>query len=1121
MSFTIDSSLIQKTIVSYGSPVLSANVSKFGGKSLYCDGSSYIAAQSPTDFVFRTGDFTVECWFYATTLPTGNAERAILTTADPSDFNGFLLELRNSNIRWLIGNGSSWNLDRIVSGTTIAANTWYHIALTRTSGTARVFLNGQLIDSASNTTDMPNINNAIRIGGRSIGNQYFVGYIDEVRVTKGIGGCRYTNNFNVPLLPFASVGSPIIPPELPTALQAIAGDQRITATWVEPLEDNGSEVIDYHIQYSDNQGSSWTTVDKLPSYDTNVVVTGLINDTSYDLRVASVNIAGTGNYVLQTGVMPFTEPLDTTPDPYFYNTSLLLHANGEDNDTVFVDDSPYPKTISVNGNARIRVLQAKFGGGSAYFDGSGDYLTMPSNVANFGLDDFTVECWIYPIVWNNGALIIGGSSNNMLQFGRYSTSNNLGVALLGVTWLINDAALPPTETWTHVAVTRQSGVMKIWINGTQSGSTYDDNTLDFSAAANRIGGNGSSDFNGYIDDIRITKGVARYTANFNVPTLAFSNVAPTAVPPSAPTNLSLDNNDSSIDLSWTPPTNDGYDRISYVIESATNSQNPTWATQTSATSLLLHCNLGDISYQDTFKDYSAYNHRILWNSNTGSGPASIATEYYDNNYGYNVVPQKIGNGCLSIAATNSYSPSYVLKVDEHSSLNPGTGNYTMEMWVYNQHVWNQYYGKNTARLFGSYVAASGSYFGISHHGSYGYNMRIAKYVNGTDQGSSYYVDLPYAENNRWNHLAFSRDNGTLRIFVNGTKKIEVSDATNDIFAAGGMVLGGGDSQTSNYMFGKLDEVRFTNGKALYTANFDFPPETEFYNATIHNLVNDTNYIFRVKATNSAGDSDYTANSSEIAPIAPPVITITTQPVNTLTSDGSTAVTFSTVATTDDNSAISYQWFTYDEYYNGYETIGGWEPISNATSSSVDRAVNSWSSDYYGGYMSQPDFRVYAVLSAGKAKKKTDIVRLWVEPPYYYPSSNFYPYFNTSGNETVNSVVYTVGQAGAGSTADFEIYSNTYYYSPYSAWYTGNDMTFTIEKSADGTTWTNHSTSSLRAYDNYYLYGSIDGSSFTSGDVIYFRVSLTSIWPLTVSNNTGFSTATPQPYNVANLKISWT
>jgi len=153
-----------------------------------------------------------------------------------------------------------------------------------------------------------------------------------------------------------------------------------------------------------------------------------------------------------------------------------------------------------------------------YFDGTGDYLTMPAS-PNFmmGTGDYTVEFWMYQ---TNAA-----NQQVMLEVGRlaataspgfqFDTINGpltvyygsaIGTALSsGVTLTIN--------TWYHIA---------LFINGTQGGSTVTDNT-SYTTGAVWVGstaGGATAYYFGYIDDLRITKGVARYTANFTPPTKA-------------------------------------------------------------------------------------------------------------------------------------------------------------------------------------------------------------------------------------------------------------------------------------------------------------------------------------------------------------------------------------------------------------------------------------------------------------------------------------------------------------------------------------------------------------------------------------------------------------------------
>jgi hypothetical protein len=162
-----------------------------------------------------------------------------------------------------------------------------------------------------------------------------------------------------------------------------------------------------------------------------------------------------------------------------------------------------------------------------YFDGSGDYLKpyypAPANgtTFSFGTGDFTVEFWMYPT---------SAPSNGMIMDGRGSGAS-------GDMWLINwvngvlswyagasliSSSTVSTNTWTHVAICRSGTSTKMFLNGTQTGSTYTD-TKNYTVGNGwpTIGAsyNAVDFFTGYLDDLRITK-YARYTANFTAPTAA-------------------------------------------------------------------------------------------------------------------------------------------------------------------------------------------------------------------------------------------------------------------------------------------------------------------------------------------------------------------------------------------------------------------------------------------------------------------------------------------------------------------------------------------------------------------------------------------------------------------------
>jgi hypothetical protein len=163
---------------------------------------------------------------------------------------------------------------------------------------------------------------------------------------------------------------------------------------------------------------------------------------------------------------------------------------------------------------------------AVYFDGNGDYLYQPNQVnLQFGTGDYTVEFWIYPNSFSGTPVIIDFRTANAASGGAIQISlSTSGVTTVyggGATGnlLITAAAAISTGVWTHIALTRNGTSTRLFINGTQSGSTATDST-GYGLGALWIGANasgGSNYLNGYIDDFRITKGVARYTATFTPP----------------------------------------------------------------------------------------------------------------------------------------------------------------------------------------------------------------------------------------------------------------------------------------------------------------------------------------------------------------------------------------------------------------------------------------------------------------------------------------------------------------------------------------------------------------------------------------------------------------------------
>jgi PKD repeat protein len=231
---------------------------------------------------------------------------------------------------------------------------------------------------------------------------------------------------------------------------------------------------------------------------------------------------------------------------YNYNTanvvsSLVLNFQGANDSSTFVDTSYMPKPVINFGTPLIKTQQYKFNNSSGYFDGS-SYISIPGNPDfEFGTGDYTVEGWVYPIVSSGSQLTapIRLLRMNMSTLADYKIDYTFEITSLttvrffggssgGTTteWFANINA----NSWTHIAFTRQCGVMKVFVNGVQctvkSGSANNATNitsvsqLSLPASSNTSGLMPSNPC--YIDNLVVTKSVAKYTYNFSVPAVPSS-----------------------------------------------------------------------------------------------------------------------------------------------------------------------------------------------------------------------------------------------------------------------------------------------------------------------------------------------------------------------------------------------------------------------------------------------------------------------------------------------------------------------------------------------------------------------------------------------------------------------
>jgi hypothetical protein len=222
-----------------------------------------------------------------------------------------------------------------------------------------------------------------------------------------------------------------------------------------------------------------------------------------DLRVVKGTAVYTSNFT------PPAEPLTAVT-----NTQLLTCTNKHE-----VWDAASGELPAISGNTTASTTQYKWGN-SVYLDGSGDYINL--NFEAHGTEDFTYECWLYPTslgsygsAWSSGGEVSGTGvivSADQWWIGNGSAVNQF---VSGNKFTLN--------TWQHVAVVRNGTTVTGYVDGTSVGSATI--SLSLTSTQVRLGSryydNSSYLMTGYIEDFRLTQGLARYTSNFTAPTSAF------------------------------------------------------------------------------------------------------------------------------------------------------------------------------------------------------------------------------------------------------------------------------------------------------------------------------------------------------------------------------------------------------------------------------------------------------------------------------------------------------------------------------------------------------------------------------------------------------------------------
>jgi hypothetical protein len=490
-------------------------------------------------------------------------------------------------------------------------------------------------------------------------------------------------------------------------------------------------------------------------------------------------------------------------DPYYSQVALLLHMEGAHNSTTFTDSGPSQRTVTRQATAVIKTDQYKFGASSAYFDGADDRLQVA--LPALGTGDFTVEAWARLDSGNNTYRHIFDSHDGNTPGFAIGVDDSSRAYTFANGFLVQ-AGTVSANTWTHFAVSRNGGSLRMFLNGTQIGSTvsYTEDIPAMSAAT--IGGWGARsnpyDWQGYLDEFRLTAGIGRYTANFTPATAAFPQTLPEA-------EITIPVTVTGTGLTWSSvpatPTATGsagsiaYDGSYLYLCQATNSWGRapvSWDSSFSSVASLLQFDL-------------AFPTDAAGNTWTTSGSPTMSR----------------AGGKFGGAIVFPNSPASYITTARTSELEIGSSDFTLEWWLYataypagSSPQFNSllYSTRGTSALAG-FIAVMNPAGKLSTF--------ISSNTSSWDISSGTLFTTSAIPLNQWTHVALTRSGTTYKGFFNGTLEVTATLSGTPSVGSGGVFIGG-DTGGERFV-GLMDEFRFTKS-CRYTASFT-PPTAPFAN----------------------------------------------------------------------------------------------------------------------------------------------------------------------------------------------------------------------------------------------------------------------------------------------------
>ena len=656
---------------------------------------------------------------------------------------------------------------------------------------------------------------------------YFISWSDggnQSHTIMGTASAAYTATYSLTADP--------TPPSIPSGLTAtpVSGTQ-INLSWAAATDNVG--VTGYQVERCQGVGCTTFALIASPT-TTSYLDSGLTAGTTYRYRIRARDAVGnlSGNSIIVTAITGGGGPVAGLVAAYGFNEGTGVTSR---------DASGNNNTATLN--TATWTTQGKYGGGLS-FNGASivSVADAPSLDVTTGM---TMEAWAFPTVTGGGeypTLLMKQNSSGALPTHVYTLHGRAWVSdtgprlpglrlNTGTSSVVSGGSLLAANTWTHVAVTWDGAVTRVYLNGAQVASGAAIGSLVNSSGQVSIGGNrflSAEYFKGILDEIRIYNralSVSEIQQDMTTP-IGGSTADPT--PPSIPSGLTATPvSGTQINLSWAAAT-DNVGVTGYQVERCQGAGCTTFALIASPTTTS-YVDSGltagtSYSYRVRARDAvgNLSGNSIIVTAITGGGPVAGLVAAYGFNEGTGATSRDAsGNNntaTLNTAAWTtqgkygggvSFNGAAIVSVADAASLDVTTG-VTMEAWAFPAVTGGGEYPtllmkQNSSGAVPTQVYTLHGRAWVSDTGPRLPGLRL-------NTGTSFPVvsggSLLAA--NTWTHVAVTWDGSTMRVYLNGAQVASGAAIGSLVNSSGPLSIGGNRLLTAEYFKGILDEIRIYN-----------------------------------------------------------------------------------------------------------------------------------------------------------------------------------------------------------------------------------------------------------------------------------------------------------------------